>query len=166
MSRLTKRIVLGIVVLVAAGTSFAALGGMSLIDAWGLRGAEPHLRSRVIGYWDARLDNDLQALAEYAHPSETEILQAGVLSTEAYELQGLDIDGDSAVATVKITARVLEAGFSARTRERVLRQGWVRVDGEWYQERAPQTLKQAIEHYRGQRAGATGAPPPPAQEQR
>jgi hypothetical protein len=164
MHRGTKRLVLAIVVLVAAGGSFAALGGMKWLDGWGFRGDEAHLRSRLVGYWEARVDDDLQALAEYAHPSETELMQSGLLATEAYELQGVTIDGDTAVAAVKITSRLRQAGFSARARERVIQQGWVRVDGEWYQEPSPMTLKQAIEHYRARRSSPSGAPPTGAQD--
>jgi hypothetical protein len=159
-----KKIAIGFVLLALAGsTAFAVFGGMSFVDGLGLRGAERQVRARVLAYWDARLRNDLEAMAQYVHPQESMIMQPGALVTEQYELQTLELREDAAVATLKIRSRIKQAGFSTNARETVLKDPWVRFEGTWYKAPGPVTIQDAIRQYRGTYtppvvAGNTAAP--------
>jgi hypothetical protein len=135
--------------LLCGGVAFGAMGGLAWIDALGLRGAERQARSRIAGYWNARLDNDVNALAEFVHPAETMIIDPGMLVTEAYELRDVAVEGDEAVAKVWLRSRIKHAMFSGKTRELEIADHWTRFRGQWYKTPGPNTIKDAIDAQRG-----------------
>lgn len=146
-----KKFVFGFVLLLLlGGVAFKVLGGMTLLDGMGLRGDERQVRSRMDAYWDARVQGDLQEMAEYAHPQESSFMQPGALITEAFEIQSVELREDKAVATVKVRSRIKQAAFSSRTRELVIKDPWVRFEGNWYQEPGPVTMQDLIRQYRGE----------------
>lgn len=157
-------------VLLCGGLAFGAMGGIAWIDSLGLRGAEKQAQSRIEGYWNARLDNDLDAMAGYIHPAQTTIMDPGMLITEAYELRDVEVAGDEAVAKVWLRSRIKHAMFSGKTRELEINDHWTRFRGQWYKTPGPLTIKDAIDAYQGNwkpptieeaPAGAAAVPPAP-----
>ena len=145
-----KKLIIGIGLIIAAsGFAFTTMGGMSWLDSMGLRGEDRLVRSRMVGYWDARVAADVESMADFIHPAQPMVFQSGMLITENYELQELEVEGDHAVATVKLTSRIKHALFSSKSRDVTIQDGWVRYKGTWYKEPGPVTFKDAIDHYRG-----------------
>lgn len=145
-----KKLMIGLVVsLTVGGLAVAALGGMSWLDDLGLRGPERQVRSRMLGYWEARLKADMQGMGEFIHPAQTTLPNPGMLVTEAYEIQDLAVDGDAAVATVKLRSRLKHSLFSQMTREVTIEDRWVRYKGQWFKQPGPVTMYDAIQSHRG-----------------
>lgn len=138
------------VLLLAGGASFAAFGGMNWLDSLGLRGPERQVRTRVVGYWEARLANDPVRMAPYIHPLQQSLVGAGPLTTETYELQDLVVNGEEAVATVHLRARVRNALVTSGPREVTIKDRWVRHEGQWFKEPGSNTIQDAIKRYKGQ----------------
>ena len=95
---MTKKVMIGVGLVVAIGLgAFYSLGGMSWLDAQGFRGQDRLVRARVEGYWQARVDGDVDKIASYAHPDQSGAFDPGILVTESYEIRSLEVDGDNAV---------------------------------------------------------------------
>jgi hypothetical protein len=127
-----------------------AMGGVEWLDSLGLLGQQRALASRVRGYWNARVGNDLQRMARYVHPLQEAIPDPGMLITDSYDLEKLEIEGDTALATLKVRSRLKHPILSAKQREVELRSRWVRYQGHWYQDVTPVGLADTIKYYRGE----------------
>lgn len=140
-----RKYLIGIVLLlVVGGFAFVSLGGIKWLDSMGFRGQERVLRSRIVGYWDARLDGDRDLIAQYQHPEQKEVFDPGMLVTESYDFVDLQIDGDTAVAKVDLVTYIKHPMLSAHTQEAQVRDEWVLVDGTWYRAVQPVSLGQMI----------------------
>jgi hypothetical protein len=147
-----KTVVIGsAVLLLAGGASFAAFGGMTWLDSMGLRGSERQARTRIVGYWEARVANDPVKLAPFVHPSQQTLVSSGPLTTEAFEVQEVVVGGDTAVATVHIRARVRNALVTSGPREVTVKDRWVRHEGQWFKEPGAGTIQDAIKRYQDER---------------
>jgi hypothetical protein len=104
----------------------------------------------MFGYWEARLKADMQGMADYIHPAQETLPNPGMLVTEAYEIQNLAVDGDAAVATVKLRSRLKHSLFSQMTREVTIQDKWVRYKGQWFKQPSPVTMHDAIKAFRGE----------------
>jgi hypothetical protein len=144
-----KSLVASASILVAGSLAAAtlALGGLTWIDSLGLRGPERLLQSRVKGYWEARLNGDLEAMAEYVHPQQGSVIDPGMLITEGYQLHGIELDGDTATAMLTVQSRLQHPMFSERGREVELASKWVRYEGKWYLDIQPIGIHETIQHY-------------------
>ncbi len=152
------------VVLVAGGAGVMALGGMSWIDEMGLRGEERRVRSRMEGYWQARVAEDVDKMSKYAHPAQPIVPQPGTLITEAFEIEGIALDGERAVATTKIRTHIKHTQFTSKSKEITLEDPWVRFDGTWYREPRPTTLQDMMKSLRGEWVPPTIGAAPSAAE--
>lgn len=139
----------GLLTVMLGGLGFSAMGGMSWVDGLGLRGTQRLIHSRMVGYWDARVANDSERMAEYVHPARPLLIQPGTLITESYEIGDVKIEGDRAFAITKISTRLKHAMFSSKSREVRLRDKWVRFNGKWYREPGPVTIGDAIKKLNG-----------------
>jgi hypothetical protein len=157
-----KLAMLGLGLAAAAG----ALGWGATHPEWlgklGLQSPERTLRSRIDGYWQARVQGDLSQMAQYIHPLQGGVPDPGMLVTESYELEDVQIDGDSAVAMLRVRSRLKHPILSARERDTELQSRWVRYEGQWYQDVSPIGLNQAIKMYNGEWTPPTAAPTEPA----
>jgi len=133
-----------LIVLIAGGIAFSMLGGMSWIDSMGLRGQERLLRGRVATYWQARIDQDLEKMAEFEHPLADGVAEGGLLVTESYRIDGIEISGDEAISEVTIVTYIKHPLLSGTTRELQMRDPWVRYEGEWYRDVHPTSFSDII----------------------
>jgi hypothetical protein len=134
----------------AAAVTVNAMGGVEWLDSTGMLGQERALSSRVRGYWNARVDNDLERMARFIHPLQGEVSDPGILVTNSYELRDLTIDGDSATAMLKVKSHLKHPILSNKEREVELHSRWVRYEGKWYQDVVPGTLAEALKQDRGE----------------
>jgi len=140
-----RKYLIGIVLLlVVGGFAFVSLGGIKWLDSMGFRGQERVLRSRVEGYWEARLKGNAQEVAQFQHPDQREVFDPGMLVTESYEIVDLRVDGDTAVANVDLVTYIKHPLLSAHTQDAQVRDEWVQVDGTWYRAVQPVSLGQMI----------------------
>lgn len=140
-----KALVLGLVVaIVAIGAVFALPHGVDWLTSTGLLGEERLVRSRIEMFWDARLKRDLATMSELQHPDQPLVADPGMLVTEDYEIQSIEIDGDHAVATVAMHARLSHPRLSGFEREIVTQDRWVRIDGQWRRDKQATSLKQML----------------------
>jgi len=131
---------------------------MSWLDERGLRGSARQAESRMRGYWEARVAGDLEALSNYLHPMQTQIVQPGMLVTEAYEIHGVAVDGERATASVKVRSRLKHPVLSAKVREVELQSSWIKYEGQWYLEPQPIGLADSIRKRRGEWVSPIQAP--------
>lgn len=155
-----KRLVLFLIVAVAAGGSlFALAGGKDWLTANGFLGQERLLRSRLDGYWQARVKGDLAAMAQYIHPEQRGIANpGGLLTTEKYEVKSLEINGERAVAVVDMRARVSTPSMAGFTRDITTKDVWVKQAGGWYREKQLVGINSILK--KAQEASAAGRSAP------
>ena len=102
-----KKIVIIAVVIVALGAAaLVSFGGLSWLDSTGLRGQDRLVESRVRGYWQARVNRDLDGQVEYLHPLQGTVADSGMLVTESFEIKGIVVEGDEAVADLVVKSRL------------------------------------------------------------
>jgi hypothetical protein len=139
-----------------------ALGWGATHPEWlgklGLQSPERVLRGRINGYWTARVDGDLREMARYIHPLQGAVPDPGMLVTESYELEKVQIEGDTAMAVLRVQSRLKHPILSSRQRDTELESRWVRYKGQWYQDVAPIGLNEAIKMYNGEWTPPTEAP--------
>jgi hypothetical protein len=142
--------IVAVLVLVVGGAAFAALGGMRWVDSLGLRGQKRALEQRVVAYWQARVDGDLERVAKYFHPLQQVIPDPGLLVTESYQVNDIAIEGDRATAKLTVHSRLKHPILSTRDRTVELDNQWVRYQGQWYLEARPMGFHELIQEYQGQ----------------
>jgi hypothetical protein len=146
-----KKIVIVVVLLLAVGgAAFGALGGVAWLDSLGLRGQQRALESRLVGYWEARVDGDLDQLAKYFHPLQPAIPDPGLLITEDYQVNEIAIEGDRATAKLTVHSRLKHPILSTRDRTVELDSVWVRYEGQWYLDARPVGFHELIQNYQGE----------------
>jgi len=145
-----KRILMAIVLGLALGSvAFAAAGWMGWLDSLGVMGDERLLRSRVLAYWQARYDQDYEAIRTFHHPLQELVPDPAMVLTESFELQDLQMGEDEALAIIHVVSRVKHPILSGRTRDRTLKDRWVRYKGNWYKDLAPAGYGQVLEYLQG-----------------
>ena len=145
-----KKIVMIAVVVVALGAgALVAFGGLSWLDSTGLRGQERLVESRVRGYWQARVDRNLEAQVEFLHPLQGTVADSGMLVTESFEIKEVSVDGDEAYADLVVRSRLKHPILSARDRTVEMQTRWVKHEGTWYRALAPQTVFEIIQNEQG-----------------
>ena len=145
-----KKIVIISVVIVALGAAaLISFGGLSWLDSTGLRGQERLVESRVRGYWQARVDRNLEAQVEFLHPQQGTVADSGMLVTESFELKGITIEGEEAFADLVVKSRLKHPILSARDRTVEMQTKWVKHEGTWYRALAPQTVFEIIQNEQG-----------------
>lgn len=152
-----KKIVFATLGVLALGAiAVQALGGMAWLDSLGFRGEEHRLRHSIEAYWQARVEGDLSGMAAFMHPLQTDLVQPGLLITEAYELLDLTLEEDQATASILVRSRVKHPRFSSIVREGSIESRWVKYEGEWYLEPQPIGVTNAIRQRRGEWVPPTG----------
>jgi hypothetical protein len=135
-------IVLGLGALALGVVGFLALpGGRGWLTSTGVLGEERLVRSRIDGYWNARVQGDLAAMARYQHPDQQSVPDTGLLTTEAFEIRSLSIEGDQATAEVAVKARLQHPKLRNMEREVVAKERWVKVDGRWHRDKQLTSIK-------------------------
>jgi len=124
------------------------------------------LRERVTAYWKARVARDKAVYAFYPPPEKR--LEGGILSEggavrfDAFQITGVDVDGDSALVTLEIDSHVegrTAFPVPAFIGHRTLRERWDLFDGVWYKQTtvpamraAAKDLQRAVERRRAAEA--------------
>ena len=145
-----KKFVIIFAVVVAVGAAaLISFGGLSWLDSTGLRGQERLVESRVRGYWQARVDRNLEAQVEFLHPQQGTVADSGMLVTESFELKGITIEGEEAFADLVVKSRLKHPILSARDRTVEMQTRWVKHEGTWYRALAPQTVFEIIQNEQG-----------------
>ena len=145
-----KKFVIIFAVVVAVGAAaLISFGGLSWLDSTGLRGQERLVESRVRGYWQARVDRNLEAQVEFLHPQQGTVADSGMLVTESFELKGITIEGEEAFADLVVKSRLKHPILSARDRTVEMQTKWVKHEGTWYRALAPQTVFEIIQNEQG-----------------
>jgi len=158
-----KRFALLLIVAAAAlGGLFALAGGMDWLTATGLLGQERLVRSRLDGYWQARVKGNLEEMAQYIHPEQRGIPDPGMLNTERYEVKSLAIDGERAVAVVDLRARLTNPVLAGITRDVTTQDVWVMHAGRWYREKQPVGIHSILKKAQEVAASGRSAPDPGA----
>jgi hypothetical protein len=139
-----RLLIVALLVLVAGGVAFTALGGMPWLDSLGLRGQERLLRSYVQEYWQARIDRDMQKMAKFEHPLSDGVADAGMLVTESFTIDSIEVAGDEAFTKLTLITHIQHPLLSGKTREVRLRDKWVRHEGEWYRDIHPTSFSDMI----------------------
>jgi hypothetical protein len=129
-----KILIAAIVVLAVGGLTFESAGGMGWLESTGILGSERQLQSAIRGYWQARVEDDLNQMAEYVHPLQQGMYDPGLLKTTEYQLGALMIEGDTAKASLDVTFRIDHPSLSHVERKKTLEDRWVRYEGSWYRE--------------------------------
>lgn len=146
-----KPVILGLATVTVAIFGFLALpAGRAWLTASGLLGEERLIRSRVERYWNARVDGDLATMSRYQHPEQPEVAEGGMLVTESFEIRSIQIDGDQAVATIKMHTRLKQPRLSTFERDIIAEDRWVRLDGEWRRDKRPANLRELLRGVQGQ----------------
>jgi hypothetical protein len=145
-----KTLIACVLVLVSGGLAVMAFGGMSWVDEMGLRGPQRTLERRIVGYWEARMEGNLEQIAQFVHPQQSSVLDPGMLSTEAYEINTISMEGEEATVALTVQSRLKHPIFADRQREVELASKWVRYEGKWYLDIQPVGYHQAIQFYKGQ----------------
>jgi len=139
-----KLVIIVVLILIAGGVAFATLGGMSWLDSTGLRGQERLLKGQIEAYWQARIDQDMETMAEFEHPLSDGVADAGMLVTDSYSIDRIEVNGDEALSVVKLVTHIKHPLLSGRTREVNMRDIWVRYEGEWYRDVHPTSFSDII----------------------
>lgn len=154
-----KRWVLSLLAIVVMGGGFVLAGGVGWLESTGMLGQDRLVRSRVEGYWQARLEGDLAKMAGFEHPEQQWSADPKMLETAKYEIRSIEIDGDEAVAVVAFTARLKDPKLSRFNREIVANDRWIRYEGNWHREKHPMNIKELLGEAR-QRLHPSGKPAP------
>jgi hypothetical protein len=146
-----KKLLIGAsALLLLAGGAFFALGGAAWLDARGLRGQERAVTSRMRGYWEARLNQDTEAMTHYVHPTWGRVTPPGLLQTRAYEIQEIKMFGeDRAAAKVAVTSVVKHPLVADYEMNSTIVDRWMLFEGQWYREPGPRTLSEKIHAAQG-----------------
>jgi hypothetical protein len=131
--------------------AFGAPSARGEEDAAGGAGAgeERILRQRVASYWDARVARaanvfDFYAPADKGGPQKAgEVSEGGNIIFKSYEIKDIEIDGDSALVHLYVSADIhLDRPSSAAQlqRDAQIHEAWVYVDSTWYKRPVPPGL--------------------------
>jgi hypothetical protein len=112
------------------------------LDGW--RDQRKVLHKRIDEYWQARQAGDLDAQAKYMHPLQKSRALSNMLITDSYAIEALEINGDSATGTIRVRSHISQPQLAARSREAVLKDKWVRYEGQWYQDIGPSNFKEVL----------------------
>jgi hypothetical protein len=129
-----KILIAAIVLLAVGGLAFETAGGMGWLESTGLLGRERQARAAVNGYWQARVEDDLDKMGAYVHPLQPGMYDPGMLVTTSYQISELGIEGDEATVKVDATFRIDHPSLSHVERKKLLEERWVRYEGNWYRE--------------------------------
>jgi len=153
-----KKIVINSVVVLALGVAaLVSFGGLGWLDSTGLRGQDRLVEARVKGYWQARVDRNLEGQVEYLHPLQGTVADSGMLVTESFEIKSVSVEGDEAVADLVVKSRLKHPILSARDRTVEMQTRWVKHEGTWYRALAPQTVFEIIQNEQGNWTPPTAA---------
>jgi hypothetical protein len=83
-------------------------------------------------------------MSRLQHPDQPLVADPGMLVTESYEIQSIEIDGDHAVAVVALHARLNHPRLSGFDRDIVTHDRWVRIEGQWHRDKQPTSLRQML----------------------
>lgn len=138
-----KRILTGVGLIMAAAVATMLVSSKTdWLD--GLRDPRKVLHERIDEYWQARKAGDLGAQAKYMHPLQKNRTLSDVLITDSYSIEALEINGDSAIGTIRVKSHINQPQLVARAREKVLKDKWVRYEGQWYQDIGPSNFKEVL----------------------
>jgi hypothetical protein len=158
-----KRIVLAVLLLaVGAGLAFTSFGGLAWLDSKGFRGDERQLRSRLDAYWNARVERNDEGMRPFQHPLQTTKAETGMLQTESYNVERLTVEGDEALATIHVVARLRHPLLGGKTREVTIEDSWVRYQDNWYRAITPVGYAETMRAVQGDWAPPTAPPVAPA----
>jgi hypothetical protein len=137
-------------------------------------GDDVPLRRRATAYWEARVARSPQVFDFYP-PVELRddlggrpLAEGGNMQFTAFEIEGVQVDGDEATVRVAVQARVLlsrASGPAELTRKAVVSEAWQRIDGTWYKRPVPAGLggtAPSAPESEGASAAAEAAPADPA----
>jgi len=111
-----KIVIVSVVVLALGVAALVSFGGLGWLDSTGLRGQDRLVEARVKGYWQARVDRNLEGQVEYLHPLQGTVADSGMLVTESFEIKSVSVEGDEAVADLVVKSRLKHPILSARDR--------------------------------------------------
>ena len=155
-----KKILIGsVMALGIGGAAFAAMGGLSWLDAMGLRGETRLVATRVDAYWKARVAGDLEKMSSYLHPLQETLPAPGMLVTEGYELKDVTVDGETALAKLTVQSRLKHPVLSSQQRTVELDTQWVKYEGKWYLAQSPANIYDTIRAYQGKWTPPTAKAP-------
>jgi hypothetical protein len=132
---------------------------------------EAALRERATSYWKARVARDPSARDFYVpaekRPEHTRVAEGGAVRFTAFEIEGVEIQGETAIVSVKVESQIdgkTPFPIPDHIGKRTLRERWDRVDGLWYKQTvtpalraAAADLQRAFENRRAARAAAQAA---------
>lgn len=157
-------LVVAVMLLAGAGVIGLAASRTGLVGRLDAAWASWSLDARVEGYWDRRVEGDVDSLRGYLHPASRQKLGNAIQYLD-YAVEQIAIAGDSATVDVRVEYRLNVPGFTRdgeRSRIEQVRQRWVREGRTWYWEPAVSDDVDEIEEDTGDvaEAPATGAQAP------
>ena len=143
--------------LAGLGLACWALAALAAPSARGEEGAagggvasdEKILRQRVAAYWDARVARTTKVFDFYAPPDKggpqkaRDVSEGGNILFRTYEIEDVEIEGDSALIHLRVSAHVYlnrPSGAAQLQRDAQIQEAWVRVDEAWYKRPIPRGL--------------------------
>lgn len=142
-----KKLLLAALAILSLGALSTAYLHPNWLSVLGL-GPERAVRKRAEGYWNARVANDLKAMAPYVHPLQGAIQENSLLLTDSFEITDVTVDGNSAKVTIKAKYRLKLPKVNKLERELTHEDSWVQYKGEWYHALHPvgfgEILKQGL----------------------
>jgi len=129
-----RRVLMGTATVVVLGGAIGLAGAKGWLEPLDRAYAEWSLRSRVAGFWNARIEGDNETASSYMHASQTRSLGGAVRYFE-FDINDVSIQDNVAHARVALTYKVALPGYAAEAAkpDRVeLNQRWVREGWTWY----------------------------------
>jgi hypothetical protein len=139
------RILAGSFVAALALTASAFLFGTRTVSAVS---QDEALRDRVSQFWSCRIKGDWVKEYELMSPDLHDqvnlsdyVATKGFISYYSFEVEKVDVDGDTGHARVRYTWRANHPAFSkASAQVHTTEDDWVRIDGTWYRKYVPPSL--------------------------
>ncbi len=128
-------LVVAILVLAGAGVAGLAASKTGLLDRLDAAYSTWSLKSRVKGYWDARVEGDIETVRGFIAPDSKRGKVGRAIKYLAYEIQEISMQEDTATVTLGIEYKVAVPGFTSDSdpaRKDTLVHAWVRDGLTWY----------------------------------